>query len=801
MPELTTQDRANFITKLLLTFIFLAALSLSLSAQTIKGQLTDAQSEMPLIGATIELLSVEPGRGTTTDVDGYFRLDEVPPGRHQLRLTYLGYEARTLPNVLVTAGKEVILTLSLEESVNELAAVEVVATTDPGRSQNEMATVSSRTFTAQSVNRFAGGRADVSRMVTGLAGVATADDSRNDIVIRGNSPTGLLWQLEGIPIPNPNHFSTLGTTGGPVSALNPNLLGNNDFSTSAFAAEYGNALGGVFDLGLRRGNRDRFEFMGQIGTFSGLEFMAEGPLNNRGGSFVVAFRNSFAQFADELGIPVGTNAVPDYRDLSFNVDFGNSKAGRFNLFGIGGTSQIDFLANEIDSTDLFADDTRNSYPRSRFAVVGLRHNLITGDNTYLRTVVSSSYQGNLYTEFLVDENGADGLPESDVDDATVRFAVKSYLNSKFSNRVTVRTGLQAESIGLQTLVFDRREDVDGDGQRDYLRVRDFDGSFGLYQAYGQARVRVGDRTTVNAGLHAQYFSLPGAFALEPRLGLRYAATKALSLTAGYGLHSQTPALPVYFFRDETTGRPDANQELGFQRAHHFVLGGDLAFAPNWRLKTEVYYQSLFDIPVDNFPSSFSLLNAGADFEFPQRGNLVSDGTGENYGVELTLEHYFADNFYLLLTGSVFESTYAGSDGEERSTAFNQRVVGNLLGGYELPFGKDKRHRFTIDTKITGAGGRPYSPVDLARSRAFQADVRDETRAFSLRYENYFKWDLKFGVQLNGKSKRFSQSWFIDFQNLTDNRNVFQQRYNPSTDGVSTVYQSGFFPDFQYRVQF
>ena len=801
MTNFTLLDRANLITKVLLTLILLVSLALGLSAQTIKGQLTDAQSEMPLIGATVELLSGEAGRGTTTDADGYFRLDAVPPGRHTLRLSYLGYEVRTLPNVLVTAGKETNLQLALEESVNELAAVEVVAKTDPGQPRNEMATVSSRTFTAQSVNRFAGGRADVSRMVTGLAGVATSDDSRNDIVIRGNSPAGLLWQLEGIPIPNPNHFATLGTTGGPVSALNPNLLGNNDFSTSAFSAEFGNALGGVFDLGLRRGNRDRFEFMGQIGTFSGLEFMAEGPVNDRGGSFVVAFRNSFAQFADELGIPIGTNAVPDYRDLSLNVDFGSSKAGRFNVFAIGGTSKIDFLANEIDSTDLFADATRNSYPRSTFAVAGLRHNLITGENTYLRTVASGSYQGSTYREFLIDENGADGLPESDVDDGTLRLAVKSYLNSKLSNRVTVRAGLQAESIGLKTLVFDRRDDRDGDGVRDYDKVRDFDGHFGLYQAYGQARLRAGERTTLTGGLHAQYFSLPGAFALEPRLGLRYAATPKLALTAGYGLHSQTPALPVYFFRDATTGRPDANQDLGFQRAHHFVVGGDLAFAPNWRLKSEVYYQHLFAVPVDPFPSSFSLLNAGADFEFPQRGSLVNEGTGSNYGVELTLEHYFADNYYVLLTGSVFESTYAGSDGVERSTAFNQRVVGNFLAGYELPFGKGKRHRLTIDTKVTGAGGRPYSPVDLARSRQFQADVRDETRAFSLRYENYFKWDLKFGVQLNSATRRFSQSWFIDFQNLTDNRNVFQRRYNPATDGVSTVFQSGFFPDFQYRVQF
>ncbi|MFT7225465.1 MAG: hypothetical protein ACI92C_000998 [Neolewinella sp.] len=803
MTFLTQQAHANIISRIILTLIFLTALTVSAFAQTIKGYLTDAQSEMPLIGATVELLTVEQQKGTITDIDGYFILTDIPPGRHVLRLSYLGYEPQTLPNILVTTGKDVILNPGLEESVNELAAITVTAKTNPGESINEMSTVSSRTFTAESVNRFAGGRADVSRMASNLAGVATSNDSRNDIVIRGNSPAGLLWQLEGIPIPSPNHFSTLGTTGGPVSALNPNMLANSDFATSAFAAEYGNALSGVFDLSLRKGNRDRYEFMGQLGTFSGLEAMAEGPLNNKKGSFVVSFRNSFVGFADALGIPLGTNATPDYRDLTFNIDFGNGKAGKFSVFGIGGTSNIDFLGSETDSTDLFANPGENAYANSSFGVLGLRHNIITGENTYVRTVISGSTQGGEFQVYDLDEDGGDGLLKTDVNDQSIRYSLKSYLNSKLSNRLTVRTGIQFEATGLTTVVDDRdgRPDRDGDGVRDLDRVRDFDGSFGLYQAFGQARYRLGEKTTLNAGLHAQYFSLTEAFALEPRLGLRFKATEKLSLTAGYGLHSQTPALPVFFYRDLTTGAPDANQNLDYMKANHFVVGADLAFAPNWRLKTEVYYQSLFNIPVDNFSSTFSILNAGADFVFPERGSLVNDGTGQNYGVEITLEHYFANNWYLMATASIFDSEYEGSDGVSRPTAFNNQYVGNLLGGWELPFGKGKRHRFTVNGKITGSGGRYYTPVDVELSREFNTDIRDESLAFTERYDDYFRIDLKFGVQLNSATRKFSQSFFIDFQNLTDRENVFQQRYNPVTGMVNTVYQSGFFPDVQYRVQF
>ena len=772
-----------------------------LTAQRLTGTVRDGQSEVPLIGATVELLLPAGNRGTTTDTDGYFSLTDVPTGRQTLRLTYLGYEARLVPNILLTAGKDVHLELALTERVTSLETVTVRAGTEAG-AVNEMSLLSTQQFTAEQVNRFAGGRADVSRLAGNLAGVSTADDSRNDIVIRGNSPAGLLWQLEGIPIPNPNHFSTLGTTGGPVSALNPNMLASSDFATSAFAAEYGNALSGVFDLRLRRGNRERYEFMGQVGTFSGLEAMAEGPLKNKG-SFVASFRNSFVGLVNELGIDIGTNATPDYRDLTFNVDFGSGKAGTFSVFGIGGTSRIDFLASEVDSLDLFANPDRNTYPRSYFGVGGLRHNLITGENTYLRTVLSANLQGNTYREYAVDEALNDGTLYTDVDDRTVGYSLKSYLNSKLSRRSTLRTGVQAERKQIATRVEDRdgQPDRDGDGLRDLYLLRDFDGGFTILQSFAQLQHRAGERWTVNAGLHLQYFTLNESFAAEPRVSVAFRATEALTLTSGFGRHAQVPAYPVFFFRDFNTGKPDANQALDFLRADHYVAGAEARIGSNWRVKSEVYYQQLYDVPVDAFPSGFSLLNAGADFVFPERGTLVNEGTGRNYGLELTLDRSFAGNWYVLGTGSLFESKYTGSDGVERNTAFNNRYVANLLGGREWPFGRAKRHRFTVNTKVTGSGGRYYTPVDLAASRAAETDVRDESAYFARRYAGYFRWDLKFGVQLNARDRKFSQSFFVDLQNLTNRENIFQERYSPVTGRVNTAYQSGFFPDLQYRIQF
>ena len=342
--------------------IMLSTIVLNAQTGVIKGIVIDQQSEIPVIGATIELISVEETKGTTTDLNGYFTLEEVPLGRHVIRVSYLGYESLTLPNIDVTTGKDVQLDLSLQETTQNLDEIVVTAKTIKDQAQNDMATISSHQFSVEEVNRYAGGRSDVARLASNFAGVSAPDDSRNDIVIRGNSPTGVLWRIDGIPVPSPNHFSTFGTTGSPVSALNPNVLKNSDFLTSAFPAEYGNANAGVFDIGFRSGNKDRSEFMFQVGAFSGFEGMAEGPLGKNNGSYLIAGRYSF------IGL-VGagaTSAIPDYRDVSFKVDFGNTKWGRLSLFGIGGTSDITFLGEDIEAGDLFAaeDEDLSALPFS-----------------------------------------------------------------------------------------------------------------------------------------------------------------------------------------------------------------------------------------------------------------------------------------------------------------------------------------------------------------------------------------------------------------------------------------------------
>ncbi|WP_299530980.1 TonB-dependent receptor [Ulvibacterium sp.] len=792
--------------KPLVIFLFFLICCAHAQVGIIKGIVLDKQSENPLVGATVELLNTEIATGVITDLDGRFILKSVPIGRQVLRISYIGYESNTIPNVEVTTGKDVFLTIPLLESFNQLDEVVLTSDTNKDRPLNKLATVSARQFGVEEVTRFSGGRSDVGRLAANFAGVSAPDDSRNDIVIRGNSPTGLLWRLEGVPIPSPNHYSTLGTTGGPVSALNPNLLKNSDFITSAFPAEYGNAIGGVFDLGFRKGNADDYEYTLQTGIFTGVEAMAEGPMGKNTGSFLVAARYSLVGL---LGIGAGgTAATPNYNDVSFNLDFGRGKLGNFSLFGIIGNSDIEFLGDDIDEDDLFAAEDENTFVESRFGVMGLKHRLSLGNNSFLRTIVSGSYSGN---DFKVDRFIEKNTPQerliryTEADNTETRLTFSTLFNSKVTNKLTLRTGVLVENYRIESLLLDRNEqaDSDGDGDPDLVNFRDIDENLSILQPYLQGQLRLTEKLTLNAGLHSQYSTLNEQFVLAPRAAVNYNFLPRHNINLGYGLHHQPVPLPLLFLNENVGGElVQTNRNLDYVQSSHYVLGYNVKLSDSWRAKVEVYYQDIEKAAVEAFPSSYSTLTEGADFGFDNdRVSLVNEGTGFNQGIELTLEKFFSRGYYGLLTGSFFDSKYEGSDGIERNTPFNNGYVVNLLAGKEFKTGPSGKNVWFVDTRLTTSGGRYFTPVDLEASQQAGFEILQEDIAFSQQYDGYFRWDVKFGLKINSRNKKSSHQFYFDLQNVTANENIFVRRYNRLTNQVDQVDQIGFFPDFGYKFQF
>lgn len=785
------------ISILLYSFLFTTGVFAQTNVSSISGSIVDKVSKNPITSATIVLKGDSATYSAKSDLAGRFLIKDVKPNRYELTISLMGYNRVTIPAVLITSGKEEVFDLEMEEKVSNLKGVVI-----KGRKreiQNEMSAVSTRSFSMEEVNRYSGGRGDPARLAANFAGVSAPNDQRNDIVIRGNSPQGVLWRFEGINVPNLNHYSTLGTTGGPVSALNTNVLRNSDFMTSAFPAEYGNATAGVFDIGMRRGNSNKREITLQASAFTGVEAMVEGPLKKGdGSSYLIAYRYSFAGFAKAAGLDIGTAATPYYQDLTFKINTAKTKLGQFSFFGIGGLSSIDFLHNEIDSNDIFADPSRDSRVKSKVGVVGLSHSIPLSSKVNLKTMIGATYSGNDYSEDSIDKVNQRTINNLNLRNQEIHYVLNSTLSAKINSKLSIKSGIIAELYDLDILTETKKLRSQWETQVD------FKDQTALIQSFFQFKYNFNEEWSTVLGVHGQHLTLNNSNAIEPRFSLKYANNRLGNFTLGYGLHHQMQPLPVYFFQglNPNGSLNQENRNLNFTRSHHFVLGHEYVINSDWKIKTEAYMQFLENVPVENFNSSFSLLNEGATFAPTQKFNLVNGGTGFNRGVELTIEKYFTKGYYGLLTGSIYDSKYKGSDQIERNTAFNGSYTLNILGGKEFKVGKNKNNALTFDTKFTYAGGRYYTPVDINASRMKGEEVLGGDQfAFTEKYPDYYRLDIKFGYRMNGIKKKISHMLFFDLQNITFRKNVFAIRYNSVTQNANTAYQNGFFPNFLYRIQF
>jgi hypothetical protein len=468
--------------------------------------------------------------------------------------------------------------------------------------------------------------------------------------------------------------------------------------------------------------------------------------------------------------------------------------GKFTLFGILATSKIEITGGNSGSMYGGRDGHDLS---SKIGIIGINHFKKVNTKSYFISTIGLNYSKTDQIDYSFDRptNTNFTKQENNVTKTGNNFATS--FNSKINSRLFVKIGIQDELIGLNLYYRTKERSIDN-----WKQIWDYNSYTSLAQAYIHAKYSFSEKLTFNAGVHSQLFFLNNSISVEPRLGLKYEINNKNSFSLGYGLHSQMQPINVYFLQTQLIDGSYVynNKNLDFTKNHHFVLGYDLQPFDDWRLKAEVYYQSIYNVPVNTFSSSYSMLNTGAGFKTDLEDSLTNKGTGINYGIELTIEKFFSKGYYTLFTSSLYNSKYKGSDGIERNTAFNGRYVFNLLGGKEWKVGSDKRNRISSDIKITNAGGRAYTPIDLSASEAIGQGVYS-TDVFSDYYATYFRLDFKIGITLNSPSKKISQSFSLDLQNITNNKNVFSQEYDDRSRSISTTYQLGFFPNFIYKIQF
>jgi len=767
---------------------------------SITGTVLDKITGYPLTGANVILLNSDPIQGTATDQTGRFTIDKLSSGRHDIEVSFIGYSTGIIPNIFVNAGKTTQIQVLLEENATEMDEVVVRYRKPKEEALNDMAAVSSRTFSMEETERFAGSLGDPAKMVANYAGVVTHNDSRNDIIIRGNSPMGVKWQLEGVEVPNPNHFAALGTTGGPVSMVNNNLLMDSDFLTGAFPAEFGNALAGVFDLNLRSGNSESHDFLGQIG-FNGFELGAEGPMfktsATQKASYLANFRYSTYGLMNALGVQAGTGAaMPQYTDFTFVVDLPGTKIGRWKLLGLWGKSSIEMGREPQDTaeTQYNARGTATDFG-SHLAVIGLTHTYYFNPRSRLFSTYSYQRTG-AYTRIDSTTNNFESwVPQYRQEGQENKLSFSTQFKQKVNARNNYYIGLVADYFYVYHL--DSANSID-EGR--FITTADFEGNMGMLRAYAQWHHNFGKGINAFAGIHSQYFSQNDEISVEPRLALTWKPGPRATLSLGYGLHSQVQPKSVYIYQsyDEITdGYYKTNLHLGYSKSHHLILGYNQMLGNKLRLKAESYYQYLFNIPVsDDFPE-YSLINAGDYFAVGAADSMKNEGTGYNYGLELTLEKFLGRGYYMLFTSSLFDSKYEGADGIERNTAFNGNYVFNLLGGYERKLGK--KTFLTIDLKVAWAGGRRYIPIDLESSKEEGYGVFDWSRAYEDKFDDYFRTDLRIGIKLNGK--KYSQEWAVDLQNITGYQSIFMELYDAEEEELYKIYQQGFYPMILWRIRF
>ncbi len=780
--------------------------------QTVRGTIVDVDSKLPLIGAQIILVGSEPKKGVVSDDNGNFRLDNIPIGRIVLQLSYIGYEGQTIPNIVVNSGKEVVLSLQMQESTVTMDAVTITANQNKGEALNEMVLLSARSISPEETNRYAGGFNDPSRILANFAGITNTQDGSNDVIVRGNSPKYVQWRLEGEQMTNPNHFGSQSGVGGGVSILNNNLLATSDFYTGAFSPEFGDALSGVYDLKLRAGNNEKFEAIAGIGLL-GTELTLEGPIKKGySGSFLVNYRYSTIGLISQLGL-VDIDGALKFQDATFKIILPTQKAGTFSLFGIGGQSSFSFdrvtpALWTIPGNNATRATLRSDFEKKAFLFnTGLKHTINIGKNSYLNTTLTyanESIDDDIFeTGFIKISETRDSVTkkslgfQSQLDKPTYRASMTYNLKVNAKHKV---------QIGTKYTLFDfdfTQNQFQNEGKT-RTPLLDFDENIATIRNFVSWKYRATEQLSFVGGVHNMNVLYNSKSTFEPRLAIDWKLTPTTSISAGYGKHSTMESIHHYFAKIKQANGTlvEANKDLDLLKADHFIIGFEQKLGKNMRLKLEAYYQQLYNLPVENIDTSyFSTIVEGADFRYV---DLVNKGKGKNYGVELTLEKFFSKNYYFLINASLFQSKYSTLNGKERNTPFSSEYLVNFLAGKEFPNrGKKKNQTFTINTKVFFVGGQKIIPLlrDAQGNLAVNPDKNqfwDYNRAYEKSLETPYQVQLSMSYKWN--KRRMTHELFLNMDNLTDNKGKITEFYDegkPNKIGYMT--QFGFFPNLMYRV--
>ncbi len=743
--------------------------------QTIRGKVKNQISQKPLGGASVSILKSDRlVAGSVTDSLGNFQIININPDRYKLSISFTGFSSFE-DELLVISGKESIVNASLMESSTVLQEVEI-------RSTEMEVPAGVTSMSMEKSMRVPANFFDPVRMATSYPGVVAANDQANSIVVKGYSPNGILWRLQGLDIVSPNHLTNAGTfsdkpvaNGGGVNVLSAQLLDRTDFYSGALPANYGNVLSGVMDMKLRAGSKSKMQYTAQA-SLIGLDIAAEGPIDkDKRTSFIANYRYSTVGLLSQFGVDFSGEVI-NFQDFSFHLDQQQKKGGNLSVFGFGGLSSNKFNAKPADEWLEQKD-----------------HNTIVYDGKVYGLGFVNQFKSfeKLSLSFGGSYSGQSQMRNAQSELLSVPYAYvysDKYLNDKmlFSSFLkalyklgpngTLETGITANHLNnklVSTVVTPLYLDtfypnVDG-------RVTGM-----MWQPYAAWSQNFG-LWKFNAGLRYVNFTYNKASTLEPRMSLARFIPNG-SMTLSYGLTGQWQQIQTYL--------QVGNQNVGLTKAHQYAAEFKHTFSKDLRLVSNVYYHRLVNVPVEAADIRYSTLNQLEDFS---RINLQNTGKGLNYGVDALVEKKYYNQIYFMVTGSLYRSEYNAIG---YYTRFNGRFTSSFLAGKEW---QKKRNTFGINSRVLYLGGLREAPIDEGLSSLVGSTQYNLQNGYSVQLPNYFRTDLRLSWRKNKPG--YTRTFSLDIQNLFNTQNIAYHYFDTYLQTVKTKYQVGIIPVIAYRVEF
>ncbi|MCE1197700.1 MAG: TonB-dependent receptor [Marinilabiliales bacterium] len=742
-----------------------------------KGVVRDKETRQPVPEGLLIFTDQHREFSAVSGDDGTFRI-HLPVGKYTLMVSHLGFTPMVLPNIQVSTGKEAYLEIGLEARVFLTDEVTVTAGKQSWLTPSGGSSV--RTLQSQDASRYAGGYSDPLRMVANFAGITSGNnDASNEIVVRGNSPRGMLWRIEGMEIPNPNHLpGGVGSNGGAYSMISTNVLADFDFYSGAFPAEYGNALSGVMDLRLRKGSSEKHEFGLQLSVV-GAEATAEGPVGKgKHGSFLANVRYANFDILRKYGIInlQDLSIVPSSLDWSFRYDYHDQKWGEFELFSMGGNSRTGNEASSNRSDILKGANNDEFIEKDGLSVFGLKH-LINFKNgkSYLRTILGVSLFQEKWNEGIVDTSFVHVVNKEDRISSPV-WNLSVMFNNKVNAGNSYKIGFEFNPSFADMFSIRKQTTAKYD-----TLVDEKAGSYSA-GAYFQWKYKPDDILELVPALHLGYHSINGEWTLEPRLGLVFNIPGHQSVNIGTGFYSRMEPIPIYYFRVKTgkSERRLLNRDLRSTKAFHLVAGYRKSLANDWKISLEGYYQYLFDVPISAYTNNtFSMVNQSDGL--PDI-DLNNEGISENKGLELTVDKSFLKNYYFLATFSLFESGYRASNTQWYATYYNANSVCNLLVGREFKVGRAGQNIMGFNLRNITRGGYRFTPPDEAQSIKKKTLVYDLNQVYGAHLPWYDRLDAGINYKVNRAHSALNVS--LDIQNLLNRHNVYRRNFSYANGKIS-----------------